>query len=56
MSSTPADFDLQPAPRILPMLEEINLSQWRCLAEPIDNAIDGFLHRLHEGGRTSTWE
>ena len=37
------EFDLQPDPRILPMLGEINLVQWRCLAELIDNAVDGFL-------------
>ena len=37
------DFDLQPDPRILPMLGEINLAQWRCLAELVDNSVDGFL-------------
>ena len=37
------DFDLQPDPRILPMLGEINLVQWRCLAELVDNSVDGFL-------------
>lgn len=37
------DFDLQPDPRVLPMLGEINIDQWRCLAELIDNSIDGFL-------------
>jgi hypothetical protein len=37
------EFNLQPDPRILPMLGEINLPQWRCLAELIDNSIDGFL-------------
>lgn len=37
------EFDLQPDPRILPMLGEINLNQWRCLAELVDNAVDGFL-------------
>ena len=45
-SSAPQDtqeFDLQPDPRILPMLGEINLVQWRCLAELIDNSVDGFL-------------
>jgi len=36
-------FNLQPSPRILPMLGEIDLPQWRCLAELIDNSIDGFL-------------
>ena len=37
------EFDLQPDPRILPMLGEITLAQWRCLAELVDNAVDGFL-------------
>ena len=37
------EFDLQPDPRILPMLGEINLVQWRCLAELVDNSVDGFL-------------
>src|SRR6185369_10634159 len=43
------DFDLQPDPRILPMLGEINLPQWRCLAELIDNSIDGFLFASRAG-------
>ncbi len=40
---TQDEFDLQPDPRILPMLGEINLAQWRCLAELVDNSVDGFL-------------
>jgi hypothetical protein len=36
-------FDLTPHPRILPMLGEIVLPQWRCLAELIDNSIDSFI-------------
>lgn len=39
----PTDFDLTPDPRVLQMLGEINLSQWRCLAELVDNSIDGFM-------------
>ena len=50
---TPADpaaeFDLQPDPRVLPMLGEINIDQWRCIAELVDNAIDGFLHGSRAG-------
>lgn len=42
-------FDLSPSPRVLPMLGEINLEQWRCLGELIDNAIDGFLHARRAG-------
>lgn len=43
------EFDLQPDPRVLPMLGEINIDQWRCIAELVDNAIDGFLHASREG-------
>mgnify|MGYP001209095842 CR=1 FL=1 len=45
------DFDLTPDPRVLQMLGEINLHQWRCLAELIDNSIDGFLHAARSGSR-----
>ncbi|QZH73945.1 MAG: ATP-binding protein [Erythrobacter sp.] len=38
------EFDLAPSPRVLPMLGEINLDQWRCVGELVDNSIDGFLH------------
>ncbi len=37
------EFDLTPSPRILAMLGEINLHQWRCIAELIDNSVDAFL-------------
>lgn len=43
------EFDLQPDPRILPMLGEINLAQWRCLAELVDNSVDGFLAAARQG-------
>jgi hypothetical protein len=48
MSAT-TNFDLQPDPRILPMLGEINLPQWRCLAELVDNGVDGFLSMVRCG-------
>ena len=35
------------------MLGEINLSQWKCLAELIDNSVDGFLEMIR-GGQTLT--
>jgi DNA topoisomerase VI subunit B len=41
--ATITEYDLQPDPRILPMLGEINLVQWRCIAELVDNCVDGFL-------------
>jgi hypothetical protein len=43
------DFDLQPDPRVLPMLGEINIDQWRCIAELVDNSIDGFLNAARSG-------
>ena len=42
-------FDLTPEPRILPMLGEISLAPWRCIAELIDNSIDGFLSAAGRG-------
>ena len=45
----PNELDLTPDPRVLQMLGEINLQQWRCLAELIDNSIDGFLHATRAG-------
>lgn len=41
--------DLTPSPRVLQMLGEINLEQWRCLAELIDNSIDGFVDAARAG-------
>lgn len=42
-------FNLLPDPRILPMLGEIHLQQWRCIAELIDNSVDAFLSAESEG-------
>lgn len=42
-------FDLRPEPRIYPMLGEINLHQWRCLGELVDNSVDGFLAARRAG-------
>src|SRR5277367_3314436 len=38
------EFDLTPDPRVLQMLGEINLDQWKCLAELIDNSVDAFVN------------
>lgn len=43
------EFDLNPDPRVLPMLGEINLDLWRCVAELVDNSVDGFLHTMRNG-------
>lgn len=52
----PGEFDVTPTPRALRMLGEINLDQWRCVAELCDNAIDGFLHFLREQGSVDPLE
>jgi len=52
MATSQTLFDLQPDPRILVMLGEINLLQWRCLAELIDNSVDGFLSAQRGGNST----
>jgi hypothetical protein len=44
------EFDLKPHPRILVMLGEIDLHQWKCVAELVDNAIDGFV-RAEQAGK-----
>ena len=49
MTTNNNDFDLSPHPRILPMLGEINLAPWRCLAELIDNSVDSFLAAQRSG-------
>ena len=43
-------FDLQPHPRILRMLGEINIQPWQCIAELIDNSIDAFIAAKAEFG------
>jgi hypothetical protein len=43
------DFDLTPDPRVLQILGEINLDQWKCLAELIDNSIDAFINSRRSG-------
>lgn len=47
-------FDLQPHPRILPMLGEINIESWQCIAELIDNSLDAFLSAKDGGQVTAT--
>jgi hypothetical protein len=56
MPNASAQFDLQPDPRILPMLGEINLAQWKCLAELVDNSVDGLLDEARAGNALPTPE
>jgi hypothetical protein len=47
--ATGRHFDLTPSPRILRMLGEISLVQWRCIAELVDNSVDAFLDAVRSG-------
>ena len=47
------EFDITPSPRVLPMLGEINIHQWRCIAELVDNSVDGFLNESRNGNDVS---
>ncbi len=49
MTVIPSTLDLTPSTRILPMLGEISLEQWQCLAELIDNPVDAFLTAKRNG-------
>lgn len=48
---TSEQFNLEPSPRVLPMLGEISIEQWRCIAELIDNSVDAFLKAARAGTR-----
>jgi len=50
VSGNAQNFDLTPDPRVLQMLGEIELQQWRCIAELVDNSIDGFVNAERAGG------
>lgn len=43
-------IDLTPDPRVLRMLGEIELAQWQCVAELIDNSIDAFVKTQRADG------
>ncbi len=47
--ATSPNFDLTPDPRVLQMLGEIDLQQWRCIAELVDNCVDGFMNAERAG-------
>lgn len=45
----PRQIDITPHPRILKILGEIEFRPWQCIAELIDNAVDGFLDAQRRG-------
>ncbi|SVE64836.1 uncharacterized protein METZ01_LOCUS517690, partial [marine metagenome] len=44
-------FKITPDPRILRMLGEIPLKGWQCIAELIDNSIDGMAAKDDNDGQ-----
>ncbi|MCU1526580.1 MAG: hypothetical protein JWP75_343 [Frondihabitans sp.] len=44
-------INVQPHPRLLGVLGDIELAPWRCLAELVDNAFDAFLREAARVGR-----
>src|SRR4051812_13368056 len=48
--------DIKPHPRILQVLGEIEFKPWQCVAELVDNSIDGFLNRAKAGTPIGTPE
>lgn len=47
------EFDFTPYPQVLSMLGEIDIDQWRCIAEFINNSVNGFLNESQNGGDVS---
>ena len=43
------EFDFTPSPQVLAMLGEIEIDQWRCIAELVNNSLDGFLNESRNG-------
>lgn len=43
------NFDITPYPQALAMLGEIDIDQWRCIAEFINNSVNGFLNESQNG-------
>src|ERR1700722_13860919 len=54
-SKTPS-FDLTPDPRVLQILGEISLDQWKCLSELVDNSVDAFINTRRTGAPITTPE
>jgi len=51
-----SNFDLTPDPRVLQILGEISLDQWKCLAELIDNSVDAFINTRRDGDELNSPE
>jgi hypothetical protein len=53
--SVPASINVQPHPRLLNVLGDIEFSPWQCLAELVDNAFDEFLRNPLVDEEPTVW-
>ncbi len=53
--SLPASINVQPHPRLLSVLGDIEFSPWQCIAELVDNAFDEFLRHPIPDDEPTVW-
>jgi hypothetical protein len=53
--SLPASINVQPHPRLLSVLGDIEFSPWQCIAELVDNAFDEFLRHPIADDEPTVW-
>ena len=51
----PGTIDVQPHPRLLSVLGDIEFAPWQCIAELVDNSFDEFLRRDSAGEVPTVW-
>lgn len=54
-STTPSTINVQPHPRLLSVLGDIEFAPWQCIAELVDNAFDEFLRRPIPDAEPTVW-
>jgi len=52
---TPSTINVQPHPRLLSVLGDIEFAPWQCIAELVDNAFDEFLRRPVADVEPTVW-
>lgn len=53
--AVPASINVEPHPRLLSVLGDIEFFPWQCIAELVDNAFDEFLRRPLVGEEPTVW-
>jgi hypothetical protein len=51
----PPEMDITPTPRLLAVLESLDIDPWRCVAEFIDNGLDDFVKAANPNGIVKVW-